>query len=555
MTPTRPSPTAILPPSAGRTWPITVGWLLLAVGLAVAYVNTFREMWTRWFPSWGSPTLGLYDRIVGGESYYTHGPLVPLISLLIAILLIRHTRIPVAPRRGLGFLVLGLSLGLHLLACLARVNFVSGFTLIGVLAGVVLIAWGTAALARLWFPLVLLTFMVPLPEVSIAQLNFYLRNLAAETGVALANFVGILVERAGNQGNRVVLEGRKELVIANICNGLRTLISLLGFGAIYAYVCKLKGGWRLFLFAMSVPVAVVSNSIRILGLIAVADIWDVPTATGMFHDVSGLLIYVVAFGLMFSIERFVLWVRQAVGRPAVIEPLFAGVLRGPDEPDPWPPIVRAMGTRAAWVAVGLILASAGAAFVLNRTVPSTWTQQMARGTMPATVQLDGLRWDSYDLTMDDKTLDILETRDYLYRRYVTAGAQPIDFCVVFSRDNRKGTHPPDLCLEGGGQDIVAKGDVVLGHVEGRGEIRGRSLVVQNGNQREYFLYVYKCGDQYTPSFWKQQLVIFSQGLLGRNPSGALIRVSTPITEDEETAARRARMMLGIAIPYLDRALP
>jgi exosortase len=177
--------------------------------------------------------------------------------------------------------------------------------------GLILLLWGWTALRRLWFPVLFLAFMVPLPEVTIAQLNFRLKMLAADWGVALANGLGVLVERNGNQ---VFLEGGKTLVIANVCNGLRTLISLLAFGTLYAYVCRLRGLWRLGLLAMTIPVAVASNSLRIVSLILVADAWDVRTATGWYHDTSGMLVFVLAFALMFGLERLVLWARQAAGR-------------------------------------------------------------------------------------------------------------------------------------------------------------------------------------------------------------------------------------------------
>lgn len=531
--------------------PALVAWLVLVAGLAAAYAQTFSEMWTRWFPAWRQANLGVYDRLVGGESYYTHGPLVPLVSLLIAVLLVRHTSIPVRPRPWAGLAVLGLSLLLHLAAVMARVNFVSAFSLIGVLAGLVLLWWGGAALRRLAFPLAFLAFMVPLPEVSIAQLNFRLKLAAADWGVALAHVLGVAVERSGNV---VFLEGDKTLVIANVCNGLRTLISLLAFGAIYAYVCRLRGLWRVALFLMSVPVAVVSNAGRIVSLILVADIWDVKTATGTYHDASGLLIYGLAFLLMFGLERLVLEVRRSLGRPADIRPLFQDVERAAGE-DPWAGLAGGAGARTAWAAAALLLLAAGGTWALNRTVPSVWNQQMARQALPATIDIAGRAWTGRDLVMDENTLAILETRDYLYRRYTADGENPVDFCIIFSRDNRKGTHPPDLCLEGGGQDIVEKRDVVVHGVAGRGDLACRALVVHSGARAEYFLYVYKCGSSYTPSFWTQQAVIFTNGLLSRNASGALIRVSTPVAGDVEAANRRSMQMLGSAIPYLDAALP
>jgi exosortase len=264
-------------------WITAGGWLLLGAALVAAFGHNFAEMWLRWFPAWHRTSLGLYERIVEGESYYTHGPLVPPVSLIIVLLLIRHTRVPVRPWRVTGFAVVAMSLLLHLTACLARVNFASAFAFIGVLVGLVLVLWGGKALRRLWFPIVLLIFMVPLPEISIAQLNFRLKMFAANWGVELSNAIGVAAERIGN---RVLLEGDKDLVIANVCNGLRTLISLLAFGTIYAYVCRLRGLWRIGLFAMTVPVAVASNTIRVVSLILVADRWDVQTATGWYHDAS-----------------------------------------------------------------------------------------------------------------------------------------------------------------------------------------------------------------------------------------------------------------------------
>ena len=122
-----------------RKWPIALAWLLLAAALVVGFEHNFWEMWQRWFPAWRHADWSLYDRLVEGESYYTHGPLVPLVFLVMVLLLIRHTSIRVKPSPVAGGVLLGLSLLLHLTACLARVNFASGFAFIGALAGLVLI--------------------------------------------------------------------------------------------------------------------------------------------------------------------------------------------------------------------------------------------------------------------------------------------------------------------------------------------------------------------------------------------------------------------------------
>jgi len=536
----------------GSTWAHVVAWVAVIAGLTVAFGQNFVEMWIRWFPAWKHTQFSLYERIVRGESYYTHGPLVPMVSLLIVFLLIRFTKVPVRPRPALGFTVLTVSLIVHLISCLARVNFASAFALIGVLAGVILILWGTTALRRLWFPLAFLAFMVPLPEVSIAQLNFRLKMVAADWGVRLANLVFINAVRAGN---RVFLDGDKTLVIANVCNGLRTLMTVIGFGALYAYVCRLRAGWRVVLFAMSVPVALVANSIRILGLIAVAHFWDEKTATGWFHDASGALIFLLAFLMMFGIERLILWVRKSLGNRDVADQLFQDVRRDDQDEHQASELLHAAAARRGWAIVVMIALSAGGALWLNRSIPPMWNQNMARQALPGTLTVSGREWKSYDAELDENTLTILETTDYLCRRYFRSDAPLVEFSIVFSKDNRKGTHPPDLCLQGAGEGIVAKGPVLVTDVEGRGDIHCRELIVQSGNSKICFVYVYKCGDVYTPSFWKQQFVILWNGLTHRNASGALIELSTPIINDDVKEARRQIVeFLRVAVPYLDKGL-
>jgi EpsI family protein len=353
----------------------------------------------------------------------------------------------------------------------------------------------------------------------------------------------------------VVLAGGKSLVVANVCNGLRTLISLLAFGALYAYVCRLRGLWRLGLFAMTLPVAAVANSARIVSLIVVADLVDVETATGWYHDFSGVLIFVLAFLMMFSLEGVILGVRRLVGWPARVLPLFAGRTRGAEDPPQWPWMVR-RGNSAAGFTSGatLALVAAGAVF-LNSTVPPALPEQLVEDAVPRRLLIGEVEYGSKDYPLDAQTLTILEFPSYVCREYAAPARTPLFFALIYSQDNRKGTHPPDLCLEGGGEGIIAKNDLHVGEIPGRGAVPVRELIVQDGSRQTYFVYTYRCGEHYTRSFWAQQMRIFLNGLLRRDASGALVRVSTPIDTTAEDARQRSFQMLRALIPHLDRNLP
>jgi len=556
-------------------WLVAAVWVAIAAALVLAYSHNFVHMWGRWFPRWHRTHQELYDRIFEGESYYTHGPLIPLISAILVIMVVRHSKIPVRPSPRWGLAVLSLSLLVHLASCLARVHFVSGFTIIGVIVGLVLTFWGWTALRRLWFPIALLAFMVPLPEVSIAQANFRLKILASTSGVKLANMLGIIVNR---QGNRVFIPGpniltdptdTKTLVVANVCNGLRTLISLLATGALYAYVCRVRGLWRIVLFLLTIPIAIIANATRIVSLIFVADVWDVKAATGWWHDFSGLLIFVMALLLLYGIELLILWGYKLVGKPIKIGALLGTSRRDPDDIAQWGRLVGAVHTRSGYAVVGMLAVATFGALWLSQVVrPNVLAiRAQARKALSADLIVEGVRWHGIEREMNEKVLDILETQTYVFRTYLRqdsgsgasgrAVSRAVDFCVIFSEDNRKGVHPPDLCLEGMGTEIQEKRDVqvAIPEVAGITSLPCRELIVQAGERRTYYLYTYMCGDAFTRSFWRQQAIIFMNGLLKRNTLGALIRVTVRLGRgDEDEARATARAFLAAALPDLHQGL-
>ena len=123
---------------------------------------------------------------------------------------------------------------------------------------------------------------------------------------------------------------------------------------------------------------------------------------------------------------------------------------------------------------------------------------------------------SSSMTFSDVELDILETRDYVYRTY-TDGEAPVDLCAVF-QGNRKGTHPPDVCLEGSGSRIVSRQDRQT-TVAGTPLTLRELVTIGPSGQYVFFAYIYKCGDVFTPSFYKQQVQIIWNGLTRQGLQG------------------------------------
>jgi EpsI family protein len=176
---------------------------------------------------------------------------------------------------------------------------------------------------------------------------------------------------------------------------------------------------------------------------------------------------------------------------------------------------------------------------------------LASKAIPPTI-IDGKNvWTSTSMSFSELEMQILETRDYMYRTYTDGRSAPVDLCVVFSEDNRKGTHPPDVCLEGSGSRIISRQDRRVD--AGGSPLTLRELVTSGpGGQYIYFSYIYKCGDVFTPSFYKQQVQIVWNGLTRQNASGALIRYSTPManSSDVKRAQGRIDALLAASFPYI-----
>ena len=79
------------------------------------------------------------------------------------------------------------------------------------------------------------------------------------------------------------------------CSGLRSLISLLALGAIFTQFISGSIARKNILFLSAVPIALVSNVLRIIALLWVTYVYGERVALGFFHDLSGMLVFVIAF--------------------------------------------------------------------------------------------------------------------------------------------------------------------------------------------------------------------------------------------------------------------
>lgn len=260
--------------------------ICLGALLLLTYLPAFLWMWERWFAK---------------DSYYSHGILIPLVSgYLIWQQKEQLAKIPKS-RSPWGMLLIVLGMALYLLSSLFRVYFSAGFSFLLVLVGLILHLYGWRILRAIWFPVFFLVFMVPLPMVVITNISFKMKLFAAQISEIVLNNMGLKAER---QGSIIYLQ-HTQVVVEDVCSGLRSLISLGALGSIFAYWLKAPRWKRVFLFLTTIPIAVITNVCRVVFLSAVSEIWGAQHAGGFIHDASGFAVFALAFVLLLGMSKLI----------------------------------------------------------------------------------------------------------------------------------------------------------------------------------------------------------------------------------------------------------
>ncbi len=230
---------------------------------------------------------------------FSHGFLIPPVSAY--LLYERRNRFsglkPDGKWTGLLIVILGvlmLSFGY-----LAMEYFTMRISLLIVIAGTVWFLLGREYLKQSLFPIAFLAFMIPLPSILLDKITFPMQLIASRLATGTLMLAGIPVLREGN----IIQLANVSLEVAEACSGLRSLISLLALSVVFSYLSQKTFWKRAVLVASTIPIAVIANVFRVAGTGILADHYGSSVAQGYFHEFSGWVLYMVAFGCFLSMGR------------------------------------------------------------------------------------------------------------------------------------------------------------------------------------------------------------------------------------------------------------
>jgi exosortase len=237
-----------------------------------------------------APILEALAKQWWNDQDFGHGLFIPFVS---SYVLWRDRKVwrekPIRPNNW-GLLAMIGAVALLILGSLGAELFVSRVSLLVLLGGMTVFLAGWAVLRAVSFPLGYLFLMVPIPVIIYNQISFPLQLLASRIATICLESASIPVLRNGN----VLSFSNYSLEIVEACSGIRSLMTLISFTIAYAYLFEHRRWTRYLLTCLTLPIALASNALRIVGIGVMAHWFGPVAAEGFLHGFSSWAIFVTS---------------------------------------------------------------------------------------------------------------------------------------------------------------------------------------------------------------------------------------------------------------------
>lgn len=263
--------------------PAIAEWFLILIGLIALYVPTWVNL----------------SRTIWATEAQAHGPIILSVALWFfwKQRLVIHD-MPAAPSKaGWPLFILGL-----LLYTVGRSQDILIFEVgsqIIVIASLLLILRGWAALGAAWFPLFFLLFMIPLPSTFVDALTLPMKMAVSYVAENVLYWVGYPISRTG-----VILQiGQYKLLVADACAGLQTLFTLEALGLLYLNIVRHDSFFRnVALAILIVPISFTANVIRVMVLTLITYHFGDAAGQGFLHGFAGMVLFITALVIIMGVD-------------------------------------------------------------------------------------------------------------------------------------------------------------------------------------------------------------------------------------------------------------
>jgi len=261
-------------------------WWPIILGLVVLYVPTFYDLF-----------IGLW-----ATEEQAHGPILFALAIW---LIYRHWPLMMEKSAGehsavFGWIIFVLALLFYIIGRALQVYIFEVGSLIWMLSGILLVKRGSSALKVVWFPLFFMLFMIPLPGTLVIMLTMPMKMAVSYVTEHILYWANYPVARNG-----IVLQiGQYQLLVADACAGLQTLLTLEALGLFYLNVVRHTSALRnIALAILIIPISFSANVIRVIVLTLVTYYFGDEAGQGFMHGFAGIVLFLSALILILSMDK------------------------------------------------------------------------------------------------------------------------------------------------------------------------------------------------------------------------------------------------------------
>lgn len=511
-------------------------WLAVTVGASgIFFIDGFDALLTAW-----------------QKPEYSHGPLIPMLS---ALLFLRQLKeYPANPGylrdRWPGVIVVIVSIALGAVGKLANIPDIIAYAMILWIGGILLISFGWRVGLCFWPPVLHLVYMLPLPDVLYYKMSTYLQYISSELGVWFLRLMNVPVYLEGN----IIDLGVLKLHVAEACSGLRYLFPILSFSYIFAVLYRGPMWHKAVLLVSAAPITILMNSVRIaIGGVLVQQL-GVEWLEGFTHFFEGWVIFLSCIMILFALARIMLMFQR---KPMTLVEALDLETDGLGQ--------QALRIRLVQPSMALITAAS-----LMIVSSLAWQAVPERGnTLPERDifaifprDLDNGTWQQVGQpqTLEASVVKALKADDYHSVNYSRDPSEPtVGFFTAWYRDQSDGgVHSPEICLPGSGWEIAWLERVNIADQLGSdAPFNINRAIIQKGETKMMVYYWFEQKGRKIAHDFTAKLYLMRDGVTTGRMDGAIVRLTTLISDQETDADAAARLddILFDLQPHLPRFIP
>lgn len=475
------------------------------------------------------PTLKSLVKVWSTDDDYSYGYLIPLITSYLIWEKRKEIKETATSVNWLAVVPFLLFLVISLYGMLGSSPSAVRPTIPLILLSIVLFCFGRKMFKVLFFPLAFLIFMIPLSTLVQNKIGVPLKAISTKFGAVILRLSGISVFVEGN----VIDLGVTQLQVVDACAGLRFILPLFALGVIFAHFFE-KNRWKqIALAVITIPIAIITNGIRVGATGILAHQYGPKVAEGFFHGFSGWIVFVFAFALLFVFHFFVL--KRFKTKDKYHNNPSSGNNEGSNEVQRTPSgnLTPVLICSVSFIIFGIL--------IYSTTMLSATNIKGGLSSFPLTIN----EWQGKEESMDPEIIRLSGAEQALNATYANTDKQIVSLFIGYRGspfvESENFFHSPNVCLPSAGWRTIQSTTYTIKGVPVFNALTIAKMVIEKMGQRQLVYYWFQTKNRTSYDVNINRFHLALHAIKRDSTHDLFIRPITPIYPGESIEDAEKRM--------------